>query len=295
MASGSVPQRRLIAGFALALLAVLGLDAATIATSPAAPSDTVSGTAAAPVATPAALRLLRWSGRTWVVYPKDQPGPEPGVQMTDSSRAVYVDAMGRLHLRIIKVKGGWRSVELRALGPVSYGTYRWVVRGDTTKFSRNTVLGMFVYYDTGVPFTGEIDIEDSRFTHFVDPNDAQYVVQPYTKSGHWCTYQSAPGVGVKTQQFTWTPGAVTFTSQRGTNANASPEPLHCQPPGNAHNATATSFTYRGNDVPPAGPPRLYINLWTNKNRPPTDGTHSIVLDSFRIIPPTNAELGVPHR
>jgi len=291
--------RATVLALTAALTAVLALDATTIIAAPATTADSSLELPAA-LTPPSGLRLLHWSGQTWVVTPENQPGPEAHVHMTDSSSAVYVDSKGRLHLKIIKVNGVWRSVQLMMLGQPAYGTYRWVVRGTTAKFSKNTVLGLFVYESTGTKFANEIDIEDSRFTDWIHPNDAQYIVQPYYGYQHWCPYRSPRSVSLESQAFTWQPGKVSFVSRRGTATNGPAETVHCdfsdarrlggtaaakaKHVGKGSNGTRRSFSYAGADVPAPSRQRIFINLWTNRNRPPTGGTHSIVIDSFSFTP-----------
>jgi hypothetical protein len=277
--------RALILGLTAALVAVLGLDATAIVAAPDKGHTSRAGSVSpADVSPPTGLRTIRWSGQEFLVYPSGQPGPETGVKLTDSKKAVYVDAKGRLHLTIIKVKGGWRSVELVSLSQASYGTYRWVVRGSTASFSRNAVLGLFVYQNTGVKFGNEIDIEDSRFTHFIDPNNAQYVVQPYNAPNHWCTYTSSRSLRLESQQFEWTPGRVRFSSRKGSSPHGALLSPRCSNPGAAKDSSPHTFTYTGSDVPKPSGQRIYIDMWTNKNRPPTHGHHSVILDSFSYAP-----------
>ncbi|HWB65456.1 MAG TPA: hypothetical protein VG708_01330 [Mycobacteriales bacterium] len=279
----------LIAALAAAIVGVFALDATTIVAAPAAPAahatTTTTSTQPGTLGTPN-LRILRWSGYNWLVFPPDQAGPERGIDhgrrfavtLSDSPKSAYVDSRGRLHLHIIHTADGWKSVELRLLAPISYGTFRMVVDSPVAKFSKNTVLGMFVYQPGSPLHQNEIDIEDSQFTTFLGPRyNAQYVVQPYytqPTAPHWYKYFIPAKYTPLLQQFTWLPGQASFLTRVGRTTTS---PLF------------TQHHYAGRLVPVQSadhPLYLYLDLWLNKDLPPTDGTHSVVLHSFRFLPPT---------
>ncbi|HWB66885.1 MAG TPA: hypothetical protein VG708_08675 [Mycobacteriales bacterium] len=258
-----------------AIVGVLALDTTTLvaappATASAAPAAASGGSGA--LGDPL-LRLLWWSGYLWLVYPSDQRGPEPGVKLSDSQRAVFVDSRGRLHLHIYKENGVWRGAELRMLTPISYGQFQMVVDTAVGKLSKKVVLGMFVYHPGSKKLTNEIDIEDSHFPRLMTPKqNAQYVVQPYyarPQKTHWRKFRINPRLPRVLQQFTWRPGRVDFL----TRAGASPQ-------SRLYNA----FHYAGHLVPKAGLTYLYLNLWLNRNQPPRHGKHSVVIRSFHFSP-----------
>ncbi len=263
-----------------AIIGVIGLDATAIVAAPnravaPLPTRLPHDPMAVPDAT-TALRVLNWSGHTWLIYPQDQAGPE-NVPLSNSTKAVFVDSLGRLHLQITKVNGVWRSVELESLDPVSYGTYTMQVDTKTALFDPYTVLGMFVYRPGSKNHTNEIDVEDSRYPHLLKaPNNAQFVVQPYFARGHLHPYPLTANDGQLRQQFTWLPGTpgngiAKFETRRGTSAHA---PVIAQ------------WTYQGYSVPIPLDMHLYINLWTNQDKPPLSGTHSAIISSYSYVPAT---------
>jgi hypothetical protein len=263
-----------------AIIGVLGLDATAIMAAPnRATGPLPTRLPRDPMAVPnstTSLRVLNWSGHTWLVYPEDQAGPE-NVPLSNSTKAVYVDSRGRLHLNIIKVHGVWRSVELESLDPVSYGTFTMQVDTKTALFDPYTVLGMFVYRPGSKNHTNEIDIEDSRYPHLLKaPDNAQFVVQPYYAPQHLHPYALTAADGHLRQQFTWLPGTpgngiATFETRLGSSADS---PLVSQ------------WTYQGYSVPVPLNMHLYINLWMNQNKPPTTGTHSAIISSYSYVPAT---------
>lgn len=218
------------------------------------------------------LRIIKWSGYNWLVFPGNQPGPEH-TKLNSSLDAVHVDTHGRLHLAITKVNGVWRGAELESLGPVNYGTYHWVVDTKTAKFARSTVLGMFVYRPGSKRLTNEIDVEDSKFSHLAEPNNAQFAVQPYYAPHHYHQYYIKASHSHLYQAFRWLPGSphgvVHFVSRAGTTSHA---------------PVISRWSYRGSSVPSPFNEHLFIDLWLNTNRPPTGGSHTAIIRSFHFSP-----------
>lgn len=263
MPAGSVVPRRGVVGLlTLCLVAVLGLDATAIV---AAPAQLTSGSHPATPLPPTQLRMLTWSGMTWLVDPVGTMSPGKGPQ-SDSTKAAHVDAAGHLHLKIIKKKGKWRSVTLESLTPPSYGRYRFTVAGSTAAFMRNVVLGLFLYKAGAVRFTHELDIEDSySLTGIKPPNNAQFIVQPYTHAHHSAHYQVGRSIKKMTQTIDWGPQQATFTTRTFSG-------------GSSH--LVRRFHFSGSDVPSPVGEHLYVNMWLVFNHPPKgSGTHQIVLDS----------------
>jgi hypothetical protein len=252
----------------VALVALLGPGAVSGAGTAAVAA---TGTSQAGLLFP---RLLNWSGITWRVYAEDQKGPE-NVPLTNSNDAVHVDAKGRLHLRIMKVNGVWRSVELESVNPVDYGLFRMQVDTKTAQFDKWTVLGMFIFHPGGSARSNEIDIEDSRFPNLLRaPNNAQFTVQPYYKANHEHGYQIKKNDQPLVQQFTWHPGAngkgfARFQTRHGTTS---------------HSRLVARWAFHGGSVPVDRNMHLYLNLWTNHGKPPLHGGHSATIDSFTYRP-----------
>jgi hypothetical protein len=222
----------------------------------------------------AAIRLISWSGRAWRVYANGEKGPE-GNPLTNSTQSIWIDSRGRLHLHIAKIDGVWRSVQLRSLYPVSYGTYRLVNDTATGKFADQTVFGMFVYRPGTKTYTNEIDVENSRFPRYLKaPNNAQFAVQPYNQPHHAHAYHVKRSYKPLFQQFTWYPpyrgaGTVKFQTRVGSTS---------------HSPLLTRWSYTGTSAPTDQNMYLYINLWLNHRKPPKHGTHSATLRSLTVTP-----------
>jgi len=252
-------RRQILVTLAVAIAGVLALDTTTIV---AAPSDT----AGVLNHSESTIRLQPWSGETWLVFPNSANGPDGPGRLSDSTQAAHVDTHGRLHLQVTKVNGRWRGVQLEALNPLNYGTYRFVTASPVGSLATSLVLGMFVYKSSQVRYTNEIDLENSRSLIGLGyPRDAQYVVQPYTKANHVHRYAIRRKYKTVTQEFTWRPGRVSFVTHVGTSATGK---------------RLSHFSYAGPDVPQPGNEHLYINLHFHGFNPPTDGRRTVILKSF---------------
>jgi hypothetical protein len=258
--------RGTIAALTVAIAGVLVLDTTAIVAAPRSSTPAPSAPVSTSARTPSQLRLLLWSGEIWLVFPPSANGPDGPNSLSDSTQAAYVDPQGRLHLKITKVDGKWRGVQLESLAPLNYGTYSFVTGTSTARLAAPIVLGMFVYKPSNVRYTNEIDLEDSRSLIGLGyPRDAQYVVQPYTKPNHIHRYAIRRSITTTRQQFTWNPGRVSFVTRAGTSPTAK---------------RLSHFVYAGPDVPEPSNEHVYINLHLHNKKPLNDGTHSVILNSF---------------
>ena len=110
-----------------------------------------------------------------------------------------------------------------------------------------------------------------------DPNNAQYVVEPYNLSGHLARLAVPAGQTNSTLLFTWETNRVGFQSQRG---SFSPNPV----PANVISNWNYTLT-----VPPTGDENVHLNLWLSNGAPPTGNQEvEVVIASFQFVP-----LGAP--
>lgn len=218
--------------------------------------------AARPTA-PQPPREIQFSGQTWVI--KDSGGakwgPGPNV-FSPSTDNVWVDALGRLHLRITKSGSTWRSAEVISTASFGYGTYRWTLASDASNLDPQVVLGLFTWHDTSADYAHrEIDIELSRWGNATDPTNAQFVVQPYDLAGHTFRYTVPTGVPT-THEFTWRESSVSFLS----------------------GATSWAFADAA-VVPPAGGENARMNLWLFRGLAPDNRAPAeVVFDRFEHVP-----------
>jgi hypothetical protein len=258
--------RGTLAALTVAIAGVLVLDATTIVAAPRVSTPAPAANGSLPLIK-SKLRLISWSHQTWLVFPNSAKGPDGPNTLSDSTKAVHVDAKGRLHLRITKVAGKWRGAQLESLTGVNYGTYRWVTSSPLGNLAKPIVLGMFIYRPSQVRYTNEIDLEDSRSLIGLGyPRDAQYVVQPYFKGNHIHRYAIRRKYRTVTQQFNWQPGKVSFVTRVGSAASGH---------------KLSQFAYSGPDVPQTANEHVYINLHLHSKHPhPGPGSRSVVINSY---------------
>jgi hypothetical protein len=210
--------------------------------------------AALSVTRASAAREVSFSGYTWTVRSSDgdEVGPGPNV-FSDAADSVWVDATGRLHLRIVQRGGEWTCAEVIAQASLGYGTYRIVYDTRVDDLDPNAVLGLFTWSDATHQAHREIDIEFSRWGEKGAPN-AQYVVQPATVSSHLHRFAIAGG-GPTSHVFRWRPGSVSFESVVGPRRGA----------------VLQRWRFDGSKVPVPGDENPRINLWLFRGAPPAAG------------------------
>lgn len=207
-------------------------------------------------------RTVRFSDRTWIVKTGDRAGPGPNY-FSDAEENVWVDGTG-LHLQIVERDGRWNTSEVFLPESLGYGTYQFTVASLLDRLDGNAVFAGFVYESAD----REIDIEFSPL--LARPMNAQYVVQPYTRSGNLVRFD-IPGTRVTSHRFDWRADRIEFTSWEGDG-----EPTA--------GTIVSSWVYTGPDIPPAGGERMHFNLWLFGGDPPVSGVgdHVIIRD-FRYV------------
>jgi len=206
----------------------------------------------------AAERTVSFSGYTWTVRNDlfDYPGPNFWGPTSDS---VFVDAQGRLHLKIIKRNGNWYASEVYLPRSLGYGTYKFDIapfRTDT-----NTVAAPFLYRDD----THEFDIELSTWG---DPTDyaGQYVVQPWDLRGNMTRFPIKLAGAVSTESIAWSPASVAFSSVQ-------------------NGKTIRSWNYTGANNFTPGLERVHINFWLLEDSAPSDEkTKEFIVNRFTFTP-----------
>ncbi len=213
----------------------------------------------ATVAQQADGRTIEFSGMTWEVKSGCGLGPGPSCWSEDTE-SVWVDGLGRLHMKVRESDGVWYSAEVSTQESFGYGDYRFQIETNTELFDPNVVLGMFTYKDRGFEDPDEIDIELTRFGNAASSDTGHYTVQPYTTPGNGSDFALGLGGTFATHRFMWDPEAIFFQSIHG---------HHDQPPTPGHEIS--QWTYTGPDIPTASDEKLHINLWMFQGMAPADG------------------------
>ena len=209
-------------------------------------------------------REIVFAGQTWTVK-KSLVRVGPGNNMfSDSADNIFVDAQGRLHLRITKRDGVWQAAEVISKRPVTYGRYS--VRLDSLPaLDRNVVFGAFTWTDADRK-ARELDLlEIGMFGRASDGTNAQYVVQPWNVTGNLMRI-ALPPIAPTTHTMDWTAGEVRFAST------------------NTLGTKLAEWTYAGSAVPLADSDqtRFRLNLWLLA--PPTNDQEAEVIISDVSLP-----------
>lgn len=215
---------------------------------------------------PSADRIINFGGYKWKVKTAEayRAGPGPNY-FSGSESDVWLDSDG-LHLTTVHRGGKWYCTEVFADHSFGYGIYTFQLGSRVDSLDYRAVFAGFVYESA----SREIDIEFSRA--LADPDNAQYVVQPYNNPGNIIRFMM-PAAEFSTHRFEWREDRIEFTSWTGLSENPNPGDI------------IYSWTYTGFDIPPPGGERMRFNLWLFWGEPPLGGRgDEVVIKSFRYQP-----------
>ena len=209
----------------------------------------------------ATARTVAWSGYAWDVRPPGVGAPGPN-RWSDAPAAARVDGSD-LVLSNGRAGGG-TGVELDNRTHLGYGTYRWVVASDLTRFDAHDVLGLFTYGGSD-PSHNEIDIEPARWGRPFAPTGSVTVWRDaeagLSRSRSFAFSARPPYV----LQFTWEPDRVAYLVT------------------DAARRTLLAWTVTKN-VPVPSTEVPVVNLWRFGGRAPAR-TRTVRLTSFSWLPP----------
>jgi hypothetical protein len=217
------------------------------------------------------MTTISFSGHTWwVKLSSNKVGPGPNL-FSDSPSNVWVDNLGRLHLRITKVRGRWYCAEVVSAESFGYGTYRFYLDSPVGTLDPNAVLGLFTWNDDTTDHNREIDIAFSRWGSSNNQN-SQYVVQPYTLPQNILRFQLPTTLSQSTHSFEWKVDSVTFKSIRGSNASP-PDPSYLI----QHWKCTSTILHAGGE-------NARMNLWLFRGRAPFNGQEvEVIVNRFEFV------------
>lgn len=239
------------------------------------PEDLYSTAVAHAIKSRPAGRELEFSGYKWWVKESlgSLAGPGPNY-FSGRTENVWVDAEGRLHLRITKKNGKWMCAEVVSARSFGYGTYRVYLDTPVEEIDLNAILGLFTWSDAPAYTHREIDVEISKWSDEKDDNNAQFVIQPWTTPGNLERYTVPEAEPETTHCFEWRSKKVKFVSY----ANHYTE-------SRSGNDKCDSWSYSGSGVPQAGDENFRMNLWLNEGTVPSDGEEmEVIISRFEFIP-----------
>jgi hypothetical protein len=219
-----------------------------------------------------ATRTIEFGGIIWDVK-SGIGGPNPNEIMqnswSDSTKSVWVDNDGRLHLRIEYENGLWKCAEIQSVDLVKYGKYTWELNSKIDNLDPNVVLGLFLYSDE---CNNEYDIE---FSKWGDENSVNNTFYSCWGPGMDIPVKKAFRTDLSGEYTThimkWYEGGISFTSYYG------------------HGNGSIIESWQPDEYPvttPKNDMRLHMNLWlTSEKHPRNPDTRDIevIIDQFNVI------------
>ena len=251
--------------------------AAAAASGAAAAPLSPAGRAGARLPSATGLPALYWSGAAWL--PTMEGCNTNKVCFRGLPDTVFVDAAGRLHLRIVDSGGSWMAAQVSSVEEdFGYGTYRWVLDTPLASLDPASVVGLYTYNGfkdvtaaKGDDHVGhlEADFELTRWRNGASRNNVQETIQPYYNPHNFrrlAVPAHRPGLAF---ELTWAPTGTTFVIRSGAS-------------------TTAPVLKRWWTPAPIGQPRLgtrvNLNFW-NYGGPPLSGQpQEVVIDSFSYTP-----------
>lgn len=244
---------------------------------------------------------VTFSGYEWYVRSNEQyQGPGRNI-FHSGKKTVWVDADGKLHLKIRKMNDIWVCSEIYTKESFGYGRYIFYVESaGLDSLDKNIVLGLFTWDNES--FTSmantELDIEFAKWGYEGENNTLQYSVQPtnsgeYPERYHHLSSSILPVNDVSTHLFEWTGSSVYFAGYKGyiTNAANKIDSWIFTSSNPARQKKEDGMTSNAIVVPsPTPDTKVHINLWLFDNNrdgfgdAPADGKEvEIVIKKFEFI------------
>jgi hypothetical protein len=213
------------------------------------------------------VRLLRFAGHDFLVKTSENATTGPGANYF-GGRGAFVDEAG-LHLTALLEEGKLYCSEVMSLESFGFGTYSFDLGSDPTRIDSNLVLGLFTWRDSisdDHPEYGhrELDIELSRWGQPDNPENADYITQPYSLPEHMLRFFFPTGFSYSTHTLAWSHGIVRFTSSAG--------------------GRVVRDQVMNRQVPESGGETVHFNLWSVKPRLAGDGITEVVIKNFSFKP-----------
>lgn len=128
---------------------------------------------------------IRFAGLDWYVKDSRDKRTGPGTNFFSSSKEnVWVDSLGRLHLKITPRNDSWYCPEVQLMKSLGYGKYSFTVEPLPQELDKDVVIGLFVYdHADSIHHHNEVDVEISKWGKS-DNKNAQFVMQPFEDKAH---------------------------------------------------------------------------------------------------------------
>ncbi len=211
-------------------------------------------------------QTIIFAGMSW--HTKDSCGSPGPNNWSNSSQNVWVDSLGYLHLKIIKIDNKWYCSEIISDKKMDYGEYIFSINSDVAIFDPNAVVGIFLYQDDN----HEIDIEFSRWG-ITSNNLCWYTVQP-VNSFSQASFALENGFISTTHKILWSKNKIVLQSYTGNYSTI-----------DSSNFVIGNWVYSGIHNPVPDSVRLHINFWLMNGLPPKNQKNmELIIKSVKIQP-----------
>lgn len=211
---------------------------------------------------PAKVKTLHFSGYDWNALEtmKDIGGKAHRYDPDN----VWVDAEGRMHLRLFRTKYEWVCSDVSTQRSLGYGTYRFDLENPGA-LDPSAMLSLNTWTDdVDNQNHHELEVHVSRWGN-PESKNAEFVVEPYYVPSN--VYRFEMPAGPMSAIFHWVPGSAAFTAQR---------------PGTQTPVATWNFT---TNVPTSGPERIHVSLCEYAyGHVSLQRDTEVVLDRFQFLP-----------
>ncbi len=224
-------------------------------------------------------RSIRFSGLDWDIKEGINLGPQNN-NWSATPDHVWVDELGKLHLRITRNDNRWYSSEIICRDSLGYGRYTWMIESPIDRLDANVVLGLFTYLDANrngliepENGDGEIDIEFSRWGDPSADYNTVYAIHPtYPDKSNRDRFLTQLNGSYSTHSFLWLPGEIRFLSTHG---------FYLSPPNEKMIIRNTIMNHV--TVPIPNGEKVHMNFWIYKPTPASSSLE-IVITRFLFEP-----------
>lgn len=225
-------------------------------------------------------REIDFSGYSWTVKQSRRPQAPQGNYFSSSRRGVWVDELGRLHLRVYEHRNIWHSAEVINRDTLGYGHYLFQTEGALGTLDQNAILGLFTWAFEAEEHNREVDIEFGTWGGQLPTGNGQFVVQPYTVEGNIHRFTAPPEETLFTHVVAWLPQQVSFSTFRGTHG------IDAWLAGEIPDSDRVAeWTHSGSHINGPGGSTVRINLYLYKGQAPsTEREIQIIVREFAFRP-----------
>jgi hypothetical protein len=228
----------------------------------ASPRGTVVAMARTKGAASPPSKILEFSGYQWRL--RDTPSSRGGANNNYSSKNVWTDPAGALHMKIARNGHDWTCAEISLTRSLGYGTYKVTVR-DASKLDEADVFTMFTWdYARPDENNSEMDME---YRHWPGSGENfEYVVSPFYAGQNAMRAFMPPMTLIHSLR--WEPGRAAFQTVRASH-----------PAGKV--VAENTFT---SSIPVHGIETFRMCLYERYHRLPSQENSEVVIEKFEYFP-----------